>query len=58
MPETVTIQQNVCRLEWEEQCSVTRKKVGEEVVYDNKCEDREVMDCKMVQMVYGVKRCE
>ena len=29
VPETVTIQQNVCRLEWEEKCSTQRKKVGE-----------------------------
>merc|ERR1719347_205048 len=46
------ITQKVCRIEWEEDCSTSKKKIGEKVVYDKKCEDREVQECKTVQVVY------
>ena len=48
----MTIPQNVCRLDWEQECKVARRKVGEKVVYEKECADKEVMDCKTVQMVY------
>merc|ERR1711915_239979 len=41
-----------CRLEWEQDCSTSQKKVGERVVYDKKCKDREVKDCKWVQFAH------
>ena len=50
--EEVTIQSSVCRITWEEECSVARKTVGQRVVMETECADREVMDCKTVQMVY------
>ena len=50
--ENVKIQQNVCKVNWQEECTTERKKVGERLVYENVCADREVMDCKTVQMVY------
>ena len=50
--EEVMITQKVCRIEWEEDCSTSKKKIGEKVVYDKKCEDREVQECKTVQVVY------
>ena len=50
--EEVTIQSSVCRLTWEEECSVARRTVGQRVVMQTECADREVMDCKTVQMVY------
>ena len=50
--EEVTIRSSVCRLTWEEECSVARRTVGQRVVMETECADREVMDCKTVQMVY------
>ena len=50
--EEVTIQSSVCRITWEEECSVARKTVGQRMVMETECADREVMDCKTVQMVY------
>ena len=50
--ENVKIQQNVCKVDWQQECNTERKKVGERVVYEHVCADREVMDCKTVQMVY------
>ena len=50
--ENVKIQQNVCKVDWVEECNTERQKVGERVVYEKVCADREVMDCKTVQMVY------
>ena len=50
--ENVKIQQNVCKVDWQQDCNTDRKKVGERVVYEHVCADREVMDCKTVQMVY------
>ena len=50
--EEVTIQSSVCRITWEEECSVARRTVGQRMVMETECADREVMDCKTVQMVY------
>merc|ERR1711872_80466 len=50
--EDVDIQVMRCRLEWEEECSTENKKVGEKVVYQKECEDRDVKDCKWVQYVH------
>ena len=50
--EGATIQASVCRITWEEECSVARRTVGQRVVMQTECNDREVMDCKTVQMVY------
>lgn len=50
--EEATIQASVCRITWEEECSVARRTVGQRVVMKTECNDREVMDCKTVQMVY------
>eukprot|EP00091_Calanus_sinicus_P019337 TRINITY_DN4818_c0_g1_i1.p1 TRINITY_DN4818_c0_g1~~TRINITY_DN4818_c0_g1_i1.p1 ORF type:complete len:151 (-),score=79.45 TRINITY_DN4818_c0_g1_i1:198-593(-) len=50
--EEIMITQKVCKIEWEEECTTSKKKIGEKVVYDKKCEDREVNDCKWVQIVY------
>ena len=50
--EEIMITQKVCKIEWEEDCTTSKKKIGEKVVYDKKCEDREVNDCKWVQIVY------
>ena len=50
--EGATIQASVCRITWEEECSVARRTVGQRVVMQTECSDREVMDCKTVQMVY------
>ena len=46
--EDVRIPQMVCRIEWGEECSTSNKKIGEKVVYQKKCEDREVKVCKWV----------
>ena len=50
--EEIMITQKVCKIEWEEDCTTSKKKIGEKVVYDKKCEAREVNDCKWVQIVY------
>ena len=50
--EEATIQASVCTITWEEECSVARRTVGQRVVMQTECNDREVMDCKTVQMVY------
>merc|ERR1712215_63115 len=50
--ENTMIDQKECRIEWEEKCSSEERKVGEKVVYETQCENREVNDCKWVQMVY------
>merc|ERR1719187_769711 len=50
--EEVMITQKVCRIEWDEDCTTSKQKIGEKVVYDKKCEDKEVNDCKWVQIVY------
>lgn len=46
------IPQMVCRIEWEEECSTSNKKIGEKVVYQKKCENREVKVCKWVQFFH------
>ena len=50
--EGLIIQTSVCTLEWGEECTVARKTVAKRVVMETQCEDREVMDCKVVQVVY------
>ena len=50
--EEIMISQKVCKIEWDEDCTTSKEKVGEKVVYEKKCEDREVNDCKWVQIVY------
>ena len=50
--EEVSLERSVCSLAWEEECSVARRTVGQRVVMETECADREVMDCKTVQMVY------
>ena len=50
--EGLIIQTSVCTLEWGEECAVARKTVAKRVVMEAQCEDREVMDCKVVQVVY------
>ena len=42
----------MCGIDWAEECSSERRKVGERVVYETECKDREVTECKTVQMVY------
>ena len=46
------IEQAICKIEWEEDCTTSKKKVGEQVVYEKQCEDKKVKDCNWVQIVY------
>ena len=50
--EEIMITQKVCKIEWDEDCTTAKKKIGEKVVYDNVCADKEVNECKTVQIVY------
>ena len=50
--EEISIPQMLCKIEWKEECSTNNKKVGEKVVYEKECKDREVKDCKWVQFVH------
>ena len=52
MSEGTMISKKACIIEWEEECTTKKKKVGEQVVYETKCENRDVNDCKWVQMLY------
>jgi len=50
--EDVKIPIMSCKIEWEEECNTDNKKVGEKVVYEQKCEDKDVKDCKWVQYIH------
>ena len=47
--DKIEIQVMDCRLHWDQECATSQKKAGERVVYEKKCENREVKACNRLQ---------